>query len=359
MRSPAPSPVPRCMRRPAVTWRPRHPRCRAIHSGSAWRRESRAPTACRSGPGSRPSRSRRTAACPRRACRCAGEVATDDGLLERGGVRHGRRAAGSGPLRACRRRGLEPRAATTTTGSSPAARRARSGARRPRPSRATSDELALRLRVAARRGPTATTPPTGAWRSEDLDLVDPPRRLHLRVRHRRERRQPQRPGAEQLRQDCKTLDRYRLQHALYKTDPDLQRAHRALPLGGHLGRPRGPERLRGHRPRVRRDRARRSCAQRAAAYQAYYEHMPVQRQGAGPTRATSGSTGACATATSSSSTCSTLASTATTSPAATASSSAATRTSTATKLGRRAEPLAAATARATRRRAGTCSRRAR
>ena len=64
-------------------------------------------------------------------------------------------------------------------------------------------------------------------------------------------------------------------------------------------------------------------AKRAAAYQAYFEHMPLRLR-RGRRRASSSSTGGCATATSPSSTCSTRASTAPTSRAATASSRAAT-----------------------------------
>ena|SRR5829696_2128652 len=41
-----------------------------------------------------------------------------------------------------------------------------------------------------------------------------------------------------------TLAGYRVRHALYKTDPDLQARPRPPPVRGHLGRPRGRERLR-------------------------------------------------------------------------------------------------------------------
>jgi alkaline phosphatase D len=37
------------------------------------------------------------------------------------------------------------------------------------------------------------------------------------------------PVPEQYRPECETLERYRLQHGLYKTDPDLQRAHQLFP----------------------------------------------------------------------------------------------------------------------------------
>lgn len=72
-----------------------------------------------------------------------------------------------------------------------------------------------------------------------------------------------------------TLDDYRRRHALYKTDPDLQAMHAACPwlttwddhevqndyAGVHPGRS-GPDVD--------------PLARRAAAYQAYYEHMPLR-----------------------------------------------------------------------------------
>ena len=49
----------------------------------------------------------------------------------------------------------------------------------------------------------------------------------------------------------------------------------AVPVDGHLGRPRGRQRLLGHLSGVRRTRAPSSSQRRAAAYQAYFENMPV------------------------------------------------------------------------------------
>ncbi|MGK5534307.1 alkaline phosphatase D family protein [Streptomyces sp. URMC 129] len=81
------------------------------------------------------------------------------------------------------------------------------------------------------------------------------------------------PVPAQLRPACRTLDRWRLQYALYKSDPDLQRAHARFPWivtwDDH---------------EVQNDYAARSSqyegditALRAAAYQAYYEHQPLRR----------------------------------------------------------------------------------
>jgi alkaline phosphatase D len=83
------------------------------------------------------------------------------------------------------------------------------------------------------------------------------------------------PVPDQFRPDCTSLERYRLQHALYKSDPDLQRAHGLFPwmivwddhevqndyagLTPEGGEP-SPE----------------FTARRAFAYQAFYEHIPLR-----------------------------------------------------------------------------------
>lgn len=75
-----------------------------------------------------------------------------------------------------------------------------------------------------------------------------------------------------LNQKVVTLEEYRSQYALYKTDPDLQRIHAQVPFvmswDDHEvknnyagGSDRSPEQLR----------------RRADAYKAYYEHMPLRR----------------------------------------------------------------------------------
>ena len=74
-----------------------------------------------------------------------------------------------------------------------------------------------------------------------------------------------------------TLDDYRARHALYKSDPDLQAAHAACPwlvtwddheVSNDYADD-GSERL---------DTREWFLARRAAAYQAWYEHMPVPRR---------------------------------------------------------------------------------
>jgi alkaline phosphatase D len=72
-----------------------------------------------------------------------------------------------------------------------------------------------------------------------------------------------------------TLDEFRLQYSLYKSDPDLMAAHAAVPwlvtwddhevlndYGADVGEGLGPEAMR---------------ARRLAAYRAYYEHMPLPK----------------------------------------------------------------------------------
>lgn len=82
------------------------------------------------------------------------------------------------------------------------------------------------------------------------------------------------PG--QFRNETMTLGRYRLQHALYRTDPDLQEAHRRFPWvvtwddheveNDYAGTDaEGPPYGAGFLKR------------RAAAYQAFYEHLPLRQ----------------------------------------------------------------------------------
>jgi alkaline phosphatase D len=74
-----------------------------------------------------------------------------------------------------------------------------------------------------------------------------------------------------------TLDDYRVRHALYKSDPDLQAAHAAYPWivtwdDHEVENDYADDRSQYGHPREW------FLARRAAAYQAYYEHMPLRRQ---------------------------------------------------------------------------------
>ncbi|WP_222721229.1 alkaline phosphatase D family protein [Actinomadura sp. HBU206391] len=118
---------------------------------------------------------------------------------------------------------------------------------------------------------------------EDLDVVlhlgdyiyeyDPsgvyPDRLHTT---------PQTLGLDQL----STLADYRARHAQYKTDPALQQAHAAFPWIVTWDDHEVENNYAGLVDEIddtgaRHQDARRFARQRAAAYQAYYEHMPLRR----------------------------------------------------------------------------------
>ena len=81
---------------------------------------------------------------------------------------------------------------------------------------------------------------------------------------------------EQFREETVTLERYRLQYALYKTDPDLQKAHALFPFvvtwddhevdndyTGAISQDNDPVEA--------------FLRRRAAAYQAFYEHLPLRQ----------------------------------------------------------------------------------
>jgi alkaline phosphatase D len=84
------------------------------------------------------------------------------------------------------------------------------------------------------------------------------------------------PLPEQFRPETVTLERYRLQYALYKTDPDLQRAHASFPFvvtwDDH-------EVDNDYTDAISQDNdpVKKFLRRRADAYQAYYEHMPLRR----------------------------------------------------------------------------------
>ena len=80
------------------------------------------------------------------------------------------------------------------------------------------------------------------------------------------------PGT--LREQCRSLGRYRLQHALYKTDPDLQEVHRIFPWAVTWDDHEVENDYAGIHPEYSNDNEG-FINRRAAAYQAYYEHLPV------------------------------------------------------------------------------------
>lgn len=111
-----------------------------------------------------------------------------------------------------------------------------------------------------------------AWRhaaDDGLDLV-----LFLGDYIYENARDPRNPGRAHEGGRVRTLAEYRARYAQYKSDPQLQRAHAACPWllirddheveNDHAG-------LQGH------DLQPDFAAQRAAAYQAWWEHMPVPK----------------------------------------------------------------------------------
>ncbi|MGE0386565.1 MAG: alkaline phosphatase [Gammaproteobacteria bacterium] len=72
----------------------------------------------------------------------------------------------------------------------------------------------------------------------------------------------------------RTLDEYRARHALYRTDPDLQRAHAACPWAMVWDDHEVENDYAADRSQGLEDPAA-FLRRRAAAYQAYYEHMPM------------------------------------------------------------------------------------
>jgi alkaline phosphatase D len=84
------------------------------------------------------------------------------------------------------------------------------------------------------------------------------------------------PVRQHLGAETYSLDDYRLRYAQYRTDPDLQRAHAAMPwfvtFDDHevANNWAGDQDEKGTPPEV-------FALRRAAAFQAWYEHMPVRR----------------------------------------------------------------------------------
>ena len=89
-----------------------------------------------------------------------------------------------------------------------------------------------------------------------------------------------------LEKECFTLERYRLQHALYRTDPDLQEVHRLFPWAVTWDDHEVDNDYSGVYPEFD-NTSNWFLKRRAAAYQAWFEHMPVPlstRPGSGETR---------------------------------------------------------------------------
>ena len=83
------------------------------------------------------------------------------------------------------------------------------------------------------------------------------------------------PVPEQFRPECVTLERYRLQYGLYKSDPDLQRVHQRFPFVVTWDDHEVQNDYAGLSPEDGSEDPN-FPARRAAAYQAYYEHQPLR-----------------------------------------------------------------------------------
>jgi alkaline phosphatase D len=81
------------------------------------------------------------------------------------------------------------------------------------------------------------------------------------------------PG--QIRREPTRLSEYRLRHAIYRTDPDLQQAHRRFPWVVTWDDHEVENDYAGSDPES--PPVERFLERRAAAYQAYYEHLPLRQ----------------------------------------------------------------------------------
>ena len=240
---------------------PPPPTCPPACSPSASRRATRSPRPSCCGPGSpRPPRRRRDAGGP---VPVRWEVAEDDGLR-----RHRSATASPSPRPWPTRSTSTPTGCArpgTPTGSSSATRSAPSGAPvRPRP--ADVDQPALPVRQL----PELAVGLLAAW--AHAPATSPTWCCTSATTSTRAASAPA-PCAATTAARSATLDAYRNRYGLYKGDLAAGRPRR-LPVDRHLGRPRGREQLRRPRgpgphrgPRLRRP---------PAAYQAWWEHMPVR-----------------------------------------------------------------------------------
>ena len=83
------------------------------------------------------------------------------------------------------------------------------------------------------------------------------------------------PVPDQFRPECETLDRYRLQYSLYKSDPDLKRAHQRFPWIVTWDDHEVQNDYAGLAP-VGGEPNPLFTARRAAAYQTFYENIPLR-----------------------------------------------------------------------------------
>ena len=218
--------APRRTRSSAATSRSRRRRCEATRSASGVASGDPTPERRVALDPARPEPLVNGGGMPPKDIAVQWQVATDAGFTRV--VKSGTRAAdpGARATRSTWTSAGSARAASTSTASS-RSDESPSGARRPRPAQAQPSPRSRSRSPRARSG-TRVLHAVPADGRGGPRARHPPRRLHLRVRRRFGRRAPrERPAS--FAKECFTLERYRLQHSLYKTDPDLQEVHRLFP----------------------------------------------------------------------------------------------------------------------------------
>ena len=83
------------------------------------------------------------------------------------------------------------------------------------------------------------------------------------------------PVPAEFQSEADSLDRYRLQYGLYKSDPDLRAAHAAFPFVATWDDHEAQNNYAGDQPQEGGDPAA-FLVRRAAAYRAYWEHQPLR-----------------------------------------------------------------------------------
>ena len=166
------------------------------------------------------------------------------------------------------------RAATTSTSSTCAAKKAQSATfvprRDPTPGCASCSSRSRRARI----GRAATTPPTATWSSTISTWCCTWATTPTSTQSRR--RLAASAASRGLRaRRCVDLRTYRLRHTLHKLDPDLQAAHAKFPFAVIWDDHEVANDYSGLSPEYGTPSPAFE-ARRAAAYQAYYEHMPIR-----------------------------------------------------------------------------------
>ena len=211
--------------------------------------------------------------------RCSGRSPTDDRMSRV--VRSGRRPRRpTGRTRSTSKWTGWSRTAGTGTSSAPASELSPIGRTRTFPrAQARRRSAPVRVRLVPALRASATTPPTSTWPRKISISWSTWATTSTRTRGRG------RIACASTR--AASDDARRLPESL-RPVPDrsgLQAAHAALPFGRDLGRSRGRQQLRRPAsPRPERQWTSSRCAVRAA-YQAYYEHMPLRRAIASARRA--------------------------------------------------------------------------